>query len=785
MGDGITRDATSGALDAHSWRSVLLLLGVLALAACSSTDRLWRISPLSSDGEGSSERVNLWPFAYHGSAGTSVLWPFFDVDDQGFALRPLVSQDGGTWSVLYPWMSWDTDAGTGWAFPYYHTGDSFGIFPVAHFGKLSWITLVWWKKDDTGSVAASGLFPIAHFGSFRYVGPFWRGEGGDTWGVLPLAGNYGNFNQVLVAYWFDDESTWGFFPLFHWGEGGSELVVLPFYAHELHGDSRTRLYLMGLGGTHAEGDARRAWLLPLWYSREQPGAEDDVLFPLFYRRERGSDMRLYTPLGHRRTSPDRSRLDVYPLWWSSTSPDEAKAMLLPLFYYDRDGESRSFLTPLGGRGWSASGDTRFVNVLGPLYHRSRAVDGSESRTAFLWPLFERHREDDETTTRMIPLFGKTSTPEGSRTWFAAGLGDVRTTEEASSWRLFPLASVSREEERPDLLYKLSLYSDQSHGGESDRNLFPLYRAVSKPDYARHDLLLGAVQYKRDGDKRSWRAWPLVAYSDGFTRTSFLYDLSLFGRAHFDGGSSFHVGGPLLYLHQDVDRAGRSESHSRFLTFLTHDVEKTTSGHVPGTPGQAWQNQVERHKTGFLFDSFVSERARYRSWAPDLLDDDEARQLHRWSRAYDDNAYFAGQRDPAAARAILEEHGVAPESGDDDALQRAVHAFAEANSELSSRRHARIPLLYGYERTDETSEWYGPLWLFHAKRDAERSRTSFLYYGYKSETEGDRTSRDIFPFITWDTAPDEKTVSFLWRLFRYERKGDARGGYVFFVPWGDV
>ena len=68
-----------------------------------------------------------------------------------------------------------------------------------------------------------------------------------------------------------------------------------------------------------------------------------------------------------------------------------------------------------------------------------------------------------------------------------------------------------------------------------------------------------------------------------------------------------------------------------------------------------------------------------------------------------------------------------------------------------------------------------------------SRSSFrlLYYLYRSETEAGRTQRDIFPFVTWDTGPDEVKVSFLWRLFRYERRGDRSGGNILFVPWGDV
>ena len=59
----------------------------------------------------------------------------------------------------------------------------------------------------------------------------------------------------------------------------------------------------------------------------------------------------------------------------------------------------------------------------------------------------------------------------------------------------------------------------------------------------------------------------------------------------------------------------------------------------------------------------------------------------------------------------------------------------------------------------------------------------MYFGYRSETNNGLTSRDIFPFITWDTGPDEINVSFLWRLLHYQRKGDRRGGHILFIPFG--
>ena len=138
-----------------------------------------------------------------------------------------------------------------------------------------------------------------------------------------------------------------------------------------------------------------------------------------------------------------------------------------------------------------------------------------------------------------------------------------------------------------------------------------------------------------------------------------------------------------------------------------------------------------------------------------------------------------------ARTILAAHGVFESGTDPRALQRAIEGFAAANTHTVERRHVRLPFLWSYERSEHELDWSGPLGLVSYERDPRRTRFSFLYYGYRTESEAGRTSRDIFPFLTWDTGPSEKHVSFLWRFLDYERKGERVGGHVLFIPWGDV
>jgi hypothetical protein len=792
---------------------LLILLGIL-VGSCSS-DRMWRISPL--DGDASRDRVNLWPLAYHDDGATSVLWPLFDVDEKGFALRPLVARDGTRWSVLWPWASWDTATDTGWAFPYYDAGANAGLFPLANFGELSWVAPFWWWKGAGGEVESGGLFPIVRFGAtgwvgpvwwtrdcegvdgglfpiatlgrFSYVGPFWWGEDFESHGLFPLYGSGAGETGLshVGPFWWKGHTDGGFdaglFPLVWFDDEGSEVAVLPFYCHDLGPDSRTRNYLLGLGHTHESEDRAEDWLLPLYWHRETPEKEDTLLLPFFWKSRRGDAARVHTLLGSRSVDPESESLNVYPLWWSNETEASSWRMLLPLFYYGSEGDDRTLLTPLGGRGWTASGETRYVNFLGPLYHHSESTDGREERTAFLWPLFERHRDGDERTTRALPFLSRKTTPERSDTWYAAGLGHVGSDRTSSSSRLWPLYAESDAEDEPDVLYDLTLYGSRSRGGTTRRHLFPVFCSETSEDSNDVCALAGLAHWASAPGERAWRMWPFVSSSEGRDLPDPLYAMTLVGRSRTDAGESLHVGTPLVY-HSSTRRTEHSRSTDRrFLVFFTRSTESRSGLHLPRDTRLGPANLVRRSSCGFLFDAFVARDETYRFWREGLLTDDEQAVLAPFSDRYADVKWV--ERDPEAAREVLAAHGVETAPDDPGSLRAGLERFAEASTVTVQHEKHRVPLLYGYERTGEKTEWSGPLWLVHSKSEPGHEKHSVLWYAWRSETKGETTTRDIFPFITWDSGSEETEVSFLWRLFHYRREGDERGGHVLFIPWGDV
>jgi len=787
-------------------RRALPLLA-LALTACQTGDRLWRITPFESGAE--KERVNLWPLAYHSGDETSVLWPLFDVDRQGFALRPLIAKDGSAWSVLFPLASFDSDSGEGWFVPYYHFGNNQGVFPLANFGRLSYVGPVWWTPESRGlfplaglgefsyvgpvwwsgdddATFASGLFPLLWLGNTNVVGPVWWNAGASGHGVFPLYGRDflgTNVTHVGPLWWGADEAgatRAGLFPLAWYQDEGRSLGLLPFYWHDQAGESRSRHALLGLGRWQSDAAGHQRWILPLWFDQQRDEARDTVLVPFYWKRVRGDSADVFTLLGNRSVDPDSDTLNVYPLWWSNESAESSWRLLFPFFWYGRSADERTLITPLGGRGWSTSGETAFTNVLGPLYHRSQSTRRDEERTAFLWPLYERHREGEETRTSFAGLYTRTRAPEESETSWLFGLGHAQRTPEGSGHRFWPLYSTSEGLEHPGLFYDFTLVNHEEVGQARETSVFPLYASHSSPSSRGWNALLFLAGHEQEGEEESTWVWPLYGRSRGVFPGLF-ESFSLWGTSARESVRTAQVGFSLLWSSTRSEEPDRRARHDRALLLFTHEEEEFLTPRVPAPDPDARANRIEGTSTGFLFELFVNARGTQRVWKEGVLDDDEARTL----RAYDTAAAREGVPDGAAVRSVLAAHAALPAGESDAELRAALTRFAAENTRTYTTRKLRVPLLFGYEREDDALDWYGPLGSLRYVRDGDEERFSVLWYAYRSERRGARTSRDLFPFLTWDSGPDELDVSFLWRLFHYEREGGRRGGHVLFIPWGDA
>ncbi|MDF1798502.1 MAG: hypothetical protein P1V81_04950 [Planctomycetota bacterium] len=448
-------------------RNLVLLLLVLVLASCQSLQRLGRVSPLA--GEVAEDRINLWPLYYQNGSEVAVLWPIFDVDEQGFALRPLVTHDGSDWEVLPPIVWWDADSDD-WIFvPAYSLEGSWGLFPVFGFGDLSYVGPAWWSEDG------GGLFPLAAIGD----------------GV--------------------------------------------------------------------------SWVGPVWWRKDAAGdVATHGLFPLYTHGERLNN--------------------VGPVVWERNEAGElAYLMALPLLgFAHRDDGSGMVLGLFGGRGWDAAGETTWLNVLGPVYHRSRSgddqsthllwpfahwSDGTGGSDWYLWPLLG----SETSATDVVPVEGGADGAADSRpvartrTWALAGLIEGSGSGGLDSLRVAPLFSHrSAAAGGADLLDWLTLFGHQSYG-DGARSLHlgtPLgFHHDQSGDTVRWGALLDILDYEADGTDSSFELlwylyrqrttgnqtrrdlFPFISWDTGEDSTEFSF---LWRLLHYESDGD-RRGGHLLFL----------------------------------------------------------------------------------------------------------------------------------------------------------------------------------------------------------------------------------------------
>lgn len=730
--------------------------------------------PLGRQAEGSDSLWPLWLyFRDHHQHSLHLLWPVFNVksydNEKGWRVWPLAGR---------------------YERPRARRGHAYALWPLA------WHT--WAPREESWT-----LLPIFHTSR-------------DT---------QDRSVQTLLGGWTRDASG-----------ASTDWWALPILGGGSRSPQASRASaLLGLYGHHRDAVSRGSRLLPLYYHK----ASDNLslfLSPLYLSRSSpgAGGWSLVPPLGLYRHSESGS--SFHSLLYSQGA-DRAKARrwscLLPLYYADRDPEGASFVTALGGwwtersgRSWAVypllSGGRRRADggdlwIGGPLFHASWNAQG---RSHWLLPLYAYdHAGDtflslpysswtteDDRTVRLFPPLLSSYTGGASRwdLWTLGGLGHFSGGEQAGTSHLVPLYYGNRRTGT-----RLTpLYAAWEADSGRMRFIPPLLTAWRVNDARRTETFLSPLYATWEDDIGRLRAIPPLlsaSYRDGDRRGI----VGLLGLFHARwGGEAGRRAGHLLPLYYFDDQtfltplAGSLKTDGTTSRYWLTPLLGTRSG---GTRG-SWLFPLYSHTAQPDLQTsqgwFLLAGEYRRAPREDLTRFPLLFKHQRWRGSAGPAGRGPHDRQGWRFNALLLAHGASLDYTETRLPTAALDSGSSPRAAINEPMHrgesGLFPLWnYQCERS-ATGRWTRAsgnllLALFDYRHEQGRappdpaphdySRWRVLFRLYHHERLNGATSIDLFPAITIDRDPaaGKRKVSFLWRLFRYERAPGSRAVDLLFLP----
>ena len=265
-------------------------------------------------------------------ASASMLLPLYYArrSNQGTAVHTLLGF--GTRGVQTP-------AGRSW---------SFGVHPLLTYAG---------RRDDGGAhvVAAGGLFWRQTRPESATIPALQR------WGVGPLFYHQRRGERL-------DLGVPGLVML---GRNGTRRYqgITPLFWHVKDSDPAVdrSTWVLGPAYSHRLGKDRQLGLAPVYFGRFGGTRRWHVIPPLltaYNADDEAGTSQLITPLFTRSTGPDARAFSVLWLGWDARRGDERDSVLFPLYYRRQRGDTTWWATPLGGMKRSSTGAGW---VVGPAY----------------------------------------------------------------------------------------------------------------------------------------------------------------------------------------------------------------------------------------------------------------------------------------------------------------------------------------------------------------------------------------------------------------------------------
>ena len=604
---------------------------------------------------------------------------------------------------------------------FYNKGDFYSVlWPVIDSDPKGFAVRPLYNQDGH---EYSILFPLCA----------WNPQNGDGW--------------VLNTYW--KKKYTGSFPLFHLGAKDKFNYILPVWWDE----NWKRFGTFGILFSPTMNFIGPFWLdkcdtmeggiFPIFFQQSKQG----YLFPL-YNYENTKDKFyfnfLFGALGRFAYDNYGSHYRLLNGFYVKRNKNRYQGFI-PLYYYELEAKQKLLVTPLGGCGWNVeTGENSLINILGPLYIRTQDKKWNEKFESFCWPLYINSRGPRGKNIGSVPLF-----------WYN------RNCDIGFLNILGPVYHHSYQENEKfySVLWPLSFYSKK----EEDTTLgsFPLFWYNEGKDKGLLNILGLIWDYR--WDKRSWEAMSLLML--GGVEHKYYDDHILPGEAYFY--RSMFKRYPVAMRELDEEFA--------LNTFPIYSGSRKKYTVWKGGYDQQTLNSISRilYKLYNLNDDIKTRKH--------LLKKNVSKEkFEKWHQCKIDEL----QINIKEAAALLKKLDIPiSDLKNNKAIEKTRYAIREKYCATLEEKHISLLLfLYTYREFKGNNEWDVLWFLANGEKKRNYEEFSILRYLYRYEKSGDVTSRVIFPFMTYKTAPQKSKFSFLWRVFDYKREKDKLSGHVLFIPF---
>ncbi|MBR1951295.1 MAG: hypothetical protein IKA32_01870 [Lentisphaeria bacterium] len=734
---------------------LLFLSSILFLCGCASSERMARLSggvvqeysvpgkhrlrsvkfqkkTASFSGEENKKRsdfaekslVNIWPFFFRSDDYYSVLWPFFDYDPYGLAVRPFFNKEGDDYSILFPLSSWNVASKDGWVTFLYWEKDRIGFFPLADFmlkqnrGALYCTPLFirsWYNNPSPGwfSREKENVFTSLALAYFQ------RSLEVDTSQysyLVPHNSKYPQYLKELLAYKLHGTNTpvprnkkeldafrkkifagcpvivnrhYGFVPLFFaWDKkahkGFNIAGILLNYSKKEHQSEMAGLfhllysYVYRKNSFHSFVSAQERWIIPplLTYG----GYKD---YPVDSPRRR--DALAFRTLAHNTHEPFAKNLpEMKKLYKKLTQKDMPQVICsYPV--------AREWIEEfIAAEKWQSQRET-FGGFL-PLYC---FYSGRKNyfRTIPALLTFSNIKKDGSFFLS-IPLLTYRNS-------------NARESVTTTAWRL------------------------------------GYYNKIRKAERIGHPVF----------DRNTY--WTESYQQHHFEDTYALAGLFYHGR---DGFSIAKKGLDAKKIEEVRKQAFELKFQNRSL----RNTEKHLARRVERN--QKWQVKSRLDELKKLVDS---EEIRIEKEKFDKLNKEFTGKVALWSKKA---AGFGVRFD----RTTLDEKN----------FNTALEKFLEKTTDIRFSEDYGSGIFFRKELAENGDyKWHIFAYLASGSRQGKREKTQILHFLYRSSKDGDREEKIIFPFVTIRKNKGHSSKSFLWRMWETHETPSGKGGYIFFIPWG--